>query len=262
MKIIVCIKQVPGTTKVDIDETTGVLKREGIETKMNPYDLYAVETALKIKEEYQGNVYALSMGPLQAKEVLIEALTMGVDEGVLLSDNAFAGSDVLATSYALKEAINELGFYDLVICGKQTTDGDTAQVGVAMAEFLDIPHVSNISKIISIKEGIIRVEMDMQDCVMIQDILLPCLITVEKDIYIPRLPSYKRKQATESKIIEVMTLANLADKDHLSYGLNGSPTQVEKVFAPDSSNEKIDVIGDSDRQADYLFEKLKELKFI
>jgi len=143
MKITVCIKQVPGAAKVEIDPFTGVMKRDTAEAKLNPHDLYAIEEALKLSEATGGVVTALSMGPPQAREALLEALYMGADHAALLSGKAFAGSDVLATSYALSQAAKLLGF-DIIICGKQTTDGDTAQVGAELAEFLGIPHAANV----------------------------------------------------------------------------------------------------------------------
>ncbi|MDZ5010546.1 electron transfer flavoprotein subunit beta, partial [Clostridium perfringens] len=132
--------QVPGTSKVEVDEKTGVLKRDGIDTKMNPYDLYALETAFNIKEQKGGEVNVISMGPPQAMEVIREAFSMGADNGILISDRKFAGADVLATAYTISQGIRKSGEFDLIICGKQTTDGDTAQVGPEIAEYLDIPH--------------------------------------------------------------------------------------------------------------------------
>ncbi|MBM6838681.1 electron transfer flavoprotein subunit beta/FixA family protein, partial [Clostridium saudiense] len=177
MNILVCIKQVPGTTKVEVDPITGVLKRDGVDSKMNPYDLYALETGLKIKENNGGTISVLTMGPPQAEEIIKEAYSMGVDNGVLLSDRKFAGADVLATSYTLSQGVKSIGDFDLIICGKQTTDGDTAQVGPEMAEYLNIPHVANVRKIIEVKKDCIEVEMDMPDTVEIVEIKLPALIT-------------------------------------------------------------------------------------
>ena len=206
MNILVCIKQVPGTTKVEVDPITGVLKRDGVDSKMNPYDLYALETGLKIKENNGGTITVLTMGPPQAKEIIKEAYSMGVDNGVLLSDRKFAGADVLATSYTLSQGINSIEDFDLIICGKQTTDGDTAQVGPEMAEYLNIPHVANVKKIVEVKKDSIEVEMDMPDTVEILEIKLPALITVEKGIFQPRLPSYKKKVETKDRKIEVRSL--------------------------------------------------------
>ena len=136
MKIVVCIKQVPGTNKVEIDETTGVLKRDGAEAKINPYDLYALETALRLKEKTGGTVTAVTMGPDQAIDMMKESYMMGVDDAYIFSDRTFAGADVLATSYTLAQGIKAMGDFDIIVCGKQTTDGDTAQVGPAIAEYL------------------------------------------------------------------------------------------------------------------------------
>ena len=262
MNIVICIKQVPGTTQVDIDEKTGVLKREGIDAKLNPYDLFAIETALKLQEEHGGMIKAITMGPPQAEVILKEAYAMGVDEGAMLCDRAFAGADVLATSYALSGGIKKLGPFDLIICGKQTTDGDTAQVGPEMAEYLDIPHVANVIEIIHIKDNVIRVAMDMSDSVEVQDIPFPCLITVDKDIFVPRLPSYRKKLSSAQRAIAVLTLQDLEDKNPLHYGLDGSPTRVERVFPPQSSTEKISVEGSGEEIADFLSQKLRDLKFI
>lgn len=262
MNTIVCIKQVPGTSKVEVDEKTGVLKRDGIDTKMNPYDLYALETAFKIKEEKGGNISVISMGPPQAMEVIREAFSMGADSGVLISDRKFAGADVLATSYTISQGIRKTGDFDLIICGKQTTDGDTAQVGPEMAEYLGIPHVANVRSILKIEDDYITVEMDMPNTVEVVDVKYPCLLTVEKDIFEPRLPSYKKKIESKDREIKVISLKDFEDKDENKYGLNGSPTQVERIFPPESnfSHEKWN--GDSDEISKNIFNKLKELKFV
>lgn len=262
MKILVCIKQVPGTTKVEVDEKTGVLKRDGIDSKMNPYDLYALETALKLKEEFGGEIKVVTMGPPQAKEIIKEAYAMGADDGVILSDRRFAGADVLATSYTLYQGIKKLGEYDLIICGKQTTDGDTAQVGPEMAEYLDIPHIANVLKINKVKENSLIVEMDMPESLELAEIKFPCLITVDKDIFQPRLPSYKRKKITERKEIKMYSLDDFDDKNEYNYGLNGSPTQVEKIFPPPVNEHKEIWEGDSLELGNRVFEELKKLKYV
>ncbi|SKA93111.1 electron transfer flavoprotein beta subunit [Caloramator quimbayensis] len=262
MDILVLIKQVPGTNKVEVDEKTGVLKRDGVDSKMNPYDLYALETALRIKQNKGGKISVLSMGPPQAESIIKEAYMMGADDGALLSDRKFAGADVLATSYTLSQGIKKIGKADLIICGKQTTDGDTAQVGPEIAEFLGIPHVANVRKIIEIKEKSIVVEMDMPETVEIVDIKFPCLITVEKDIFQPRLPSYKKKLETKDREIKVFSLKDFDDKNEKKYGLNGSPTQVERIFPPSVNNDKEIWQGNSDELTEKLYKKLKDLKFI
>ncbi|RKD31542.1 electron transfer flavoprotein subunit beta/FixA family protein [Thermohalobacter berrensis] len=262
MEILVCIKQVPGTTEVEVDEKTGVLKRDGIDSKTNPYDLFAIETALRMKESKGAKVGVISMGPPQAKEVIREAFMMGADEGVLLTDRRFAGADCLATAYTLSQGIKKAGNPDLIICGKMTTDGDTAQVGPEIAEFLNIPHVANVKRIIEIKKKSIVVEMDMPDTVEIAEVQYPCLITVDKDIYQPRLPSFKRKLATKDKEIVEYSLDDLEDKNEKNYGLNGSPTQVKRIFPPEIDTTHVMWKGSSDELADKVFGKLKELKFI
>lgn len=262
MNIIVCIKQVPGTSEVEVDEKTGVLKRDGIDSKMNPYDLYALETAINIKETQDANVNVISMGPPQAEAVIREAYMMGADAGYLLTDRKFAGADVLATSYALSQGIRKMGDCDLIICGKMTTDGDTAQVGPEIAEYLNIPHVANVREILSVTDSHITVEMDMPETVEIQEVALPCLITVEKDINQPRLPSFKLKIKTADKKIEHITFKDLEDKNVMHYGLNGSPTQVLRIFPPEANTTSERWEGNGESNGVRLSEKLKELKFI
>lgn len=262
MDIFVCIKQVPGTSEVEVDEKTGVLKRDGVDSKMNPYDLYAVEAAIKMKEDKGGEVTVLSMGPPQAAEIIRESYMMGADKGALFTDRKFAGADVLATSYTLAQGIKKLGNPDLIICGKMTTDGDTAQVGPEIAEFLNIPHVANVKKILEIKEDSIVLEMDMPHTVEVVDVKLPCLIAVDKDIYQPRLPSFKKKLATKDREIPFYSLKDLDDHDEMKYGLNGSPTQVKRIFPPKANTDHEIWEGTGGELSEKLFDKLKELKFI
>jgi electron transfer flavoprotein beta subunit len=260
MKITVCIKQVPGTSEVEIDEKTGVLKREGIDSKMNPYDLYALETALRIKSDNAADVRVISMGPPQAEAVIREAYMMGADDGYLLTDRKFAGADVLATAYTISQGIRSMGDSDLIICGKMTTDGDTAQVGPEIAEYLQIPHVSNVLRILDLNERSISVEMNMAESVEIQKVLLPCLITVEKDIYQPRLPSFKLKLKTAARPVNRITFKDLDDQNESHYGLKGSPTQVLKIFPPPANTTSERWQGD--KLGKRLAMKLHELKFI
>lgn len=262
MNIFVCIKQVPGNSNVEVDPVTGVLKRDGIDTKMNPYDLYALESGLKIIEEKGGQVDVISMGPPQAMEVIREAFSMGVNKGFLVSDRKFAGADVLATSYTLSQGIRKMGEFDVILCGKQTTDGDTAQVGPEMAEYLNIPHVANVRKIIEVKDKSIVVEMDMPDTIEIAEVKFPCLLTVEKDICQPRLPSYKKKMATKDREIEIISLKDFEDKNEMKYGLNGSPTQVERIFPPKANDDREMWKGEGIELSNKINSKLKELKFI
>jgi electron transfer flavoprotein beta subunit len=262
MNILVCIKQVPGTTKVEVDEKTGVLKRDGVDSKMNPYDLYAIETALRIKEKVGGKISAITMGPPQAGEIIKEAYMMGVDEGAIISDRKFAGADVLATSYTLSQAVKKLGNFELILCGKQTTDGDTAQVGPEMAEYLGIPHIANVLKIVELKKDSVIVEMDMPNTIELAEIKYPCLLTVDKDIFQPRLPSYKRKVETKNREIKMISFKDFEDQNEKMYGLNGSPTQVERIFPPSSNNQREMWKGSSEELVDRVSKKFKELKFI
>ena len=262
MKIIVCIKQVPGTAQVEIDPKTGVLKRDGVESKMNPYDLYAIETALRIQAQCGAQVTALTMGPPQAEAVLREAFMMGVDDGVLLSDRRFGGADVLATSYTLSQGVRAAGGADLILCGKQTTDGDTAQVGAELAESLGIPHVTGLLRLREVTETGLVADLDLPLQIETVRIPFPCLATVEKGIFEPRLPSFRRKLATADRPIRRITLDDLPDRDPMHYGLNGSPTQVQRIFPPESHRSQEHWEGAPDELAARLLERLDEQKFL
>ncbi|MEG0379711.1 MAG: electron transfer flavoprotein subunit beta/FixA family protein [Eubacterium sp.] len=263
MKTLVCIKQVPGTSNVEVDPETGVLIRDGVESKLNPYDLYALETAFRLREDLSGTITTISMGPMQTKEVLYESFYMGADAGCLLSDRKFGGADVVATSYTLAQGAKKLGDFDLIICGKQTTDGDTAQVGPEMAEFLSIPHVTNVGKILQADEKGLTVQMNMEESVEIQYVPYPCLITVDKDIYTPRLPSYKRKLSLAKKQeVTVLSLKDMYDTDEKNYGLSGSATQVERIFPPESNVEKSTYEGTGVDVAKALYGILSEQKYV
>ncbi len=262
MKIIVCIKQVPSTSKVDIDPVTGVLKRSGIKGKMNPYDLYALEAGLQLKQRCQASLTVVSMGPGQAEETIREAIYMGADDGVLISDRRLGGADVLATSYTLAQAIKALGDFDLIICGKQTTDGDTAQVGAEMAETMKLVHACNVTAITEITPSEITVRLNQEHEIVTQSMPLPCLLCTDGDINSPRLPSYRRKLETGSGSIRTMTLDDLADKDEQHYGLAGSATQVERIFAPDKNEEKTMWQGSVEQLTGRLYDLLVRQKAI
>lgn len=262
MNIVVCIKQVPGSSKVEIDEITGVIKRDTAEAKMNPYDLYAIETAIYIKEKIGAQVTVVTMGPDQATEIIKEAYMMGVDDGYVLSDRKFAGADVLASSYTLSQGISAIGVYDLIICGKQTTDGDTAQVGPAIAEYLDIPHVAWVKAVIDVTKEDITVEQNLENITQVNQINLPCLITVEKGIFEPRLPSYRLKLSTVGREVNKLNFKDYADQDEGKYGLRGSATNVERTWVPEACSDQVYMEGDSDEIARSLFEVLKSKKFI
>jgi electron transfer flavoprotein beta subunit len=262
MNILVCIKQVPGTNKVEVDEETGVLKRDGVSSKMNPYDLYAIETALRIREKTGGTITAVTMGPPQAQDVIKEAYMMGVDEGYIFSDRRFAGADVLATSYTLSMGIRAIGEFDLILCGKQTTDGDTGQVGPALAEYLEIPHVIWVKGIEEVDENSITVEQDMADCTAIVRLSYPCLITVDKDIAQPRLPSYKKKLKTRNRPVKIMSFDDFADKNEDNYGLSGSATKVERIFPPDSNDDHIMFEGTGEKLSREIYDILVKNKIV
>jgi electron transfer flavoprotein beta subunit len=241
VNIVVCIKQVPGTTQVKINPDTGTLIRDGVEAVVNPFDEFAIEEALRIKERIgNASVKVITMGPPQAEEALKSAIAMGADEGFLISDRAFAGADTWATSYTVARGIKSLGAVDLIICGKQAIDGDTAQVGPGVAEMLGIPFVAWVRKVEEISDTHMRVERMMEDGYEVVDIPLPGLITVIKEINVPRMASLKGKIRAKKAIITKLTAESLkADDDKI--GQKGSPTQVLRSFVPErkSGGEKI-----------------------
>ena len=262
MKIIVCMKQVPASTKVDIDPETGAMKRLTGATRTNPYDLFALETALQLRELVGGTVTALTMGPPQAEVMMRDAYTMGADEAVILSDRKFAGADVLATSYTLSQGIQVLGGADLIICGRQTTDGDTAQVGPAIAEHLGLPHAAWVAEIMHADNKSIQIRQDLVSVSQVSEIPFPCLITVDKDICVPRLPSYRLKKATEGKTVRFLGFDDLPDRDLTRYGLVGSPTAVERMFAPPEKEKQVYLQGNAQEKTDELFRILSGKKII
>lgn len=262
MKIIVCMKQVPAGTKVDIDPETGAMKRLSGDTRTNPYDLFALETALQLREKVGGTVTVLTMGPPQAESMMKDAYAMGADDAVILSDKKFSGADVLATSHALSQGILVLGGADLIICGKQTTDGDTAQVGPAIAEHLAIPHAAWVQEIVSADDKAIQVRQDLVSVSQTSEIPYPCLITVDKDMCVPRLPSYILKKATRERQVRFMSFADMPDQDLTRYGLIGSPTAVERMFAPPETEKQVYLEGDAQQKTEALFEILTKKKII
>lgn len=231
MNIIVCIKQVPETTEVRINPETNTLMREGVKSVINPFDMYAIEEGVRIKEKSGGKVTILTMGPPQAEGALREAVSLGADEPILLSDRAFAGSDTWATSYTLAAAIRKIKDYDLIICGKQASDGDTAQVGPGIAAHLDIPQVTYVKRIEELKDRAIRAQRMTEEGYEIIESPLPCLFTVVKEINSPRMPSLRGlMRARQAKIIHWTHKDLEVNSENL--GLSGSPTQVVKVFSP------------------------------
>jgi len=260
LNVIVCVKQVPGTNEVKINKETNTIIREGVEAIINPFDAYAIEEGLRIKEKTGGKVTVISMGIPTVAGLLKDTIALGADEAVLLSDRAFAGADTLATSYVLSMSIKKIGSYDLVICGKQATDGDTAQVGPSLAEKLGIPHTTYVRKIEEIREGYIRCQRMTDDGYEVIEMPLPALITVVKEINEPRLPSLKGMMRAKKAVIPVWTAEDIgADKNKC--GLKGSPTQVIKTFVPvhDVKSEMLE--GTPEQQASALAEKLLSMRF-
>ncbi|KGN02198.1 electron transfer flavoprotein subunit beta [Clostridium novyi A str. 4570] len=255
MNVIVCIKQVPGTTEVKMNKETNTIIREGIKSIINPFDTFAIEEALRIKDKFNSKVTGLSMGIPDTSILLKEAMSLGVDEAYLLSDRAFAGADSLATAYTLSMGIKYINDYDLIICGKQATDGDTAQVGPSLAGKLNIPYITYVSEIQELKDGYIKCKRLIENGYEIIESTLPALITVVEDINVPRLPSIKNLRESFHKKVTMLT-ANDINADTTLTGLNGSPTQVVKTFIPeyDITSEIID--GNPDEQADKLVDKL------
>ena len=256
MNIIVCIKQVPDTTNVKINPETNTLVREGVQSIINPFDMYAIEEGIQLKERFGGKVTVLTMGPPQAEAALRESISLGADEGILVSDRAFAGSDTWATSYTLSCAIKKIEQFDLIICGKQASDGDTAQVGPGIATHLDLPQVTYVKKVEDIDEKHAKVERMTEEGYEIIHAPLPCLFTVVKEINEPRLPSLKGMMKAKSAKIIKWTKDDLA-ADPAMLGLNGSPTQVLKIFNPEPRKGGQILQGDPQDTASKLVELLK-----
>ena len=258
MNIIVCIKQVPDTQDIKINPETNTLMREGVQSIVNPFDMYAIEEALRIREKLGGKVTVITMGPEQAQEALREAVSMGADEIVLMSDRAFAGADTWVTSYTLAKGIEKLGKYDLIICGKQAIDGDTAQVGPGIAAQLDIPQVTYVKKTEEIKDGMGRFERMTEEGYEIIETPLPCLITVVKEINIPRLPSLKGKiRAKQASVVKLTAKDINAEPDKL--GLKGSPTVVDKIFAPQKRTGGQILQGETQEVVNKLVDAVKDI---
>ena len=258
MNIVVCIKQVPGTTDIKIDPETNTLVREGVESIINPFDCYALEEGVRLRERCGGKVIAISMGPPQADAALREAISLGADEAILLSDRAFAGSDTWATSYVLSRAIAKMADYDVVICGRQTLDGDTGQVGPELSEMLGIPFVAYVSNVEEIREGYIRVQRMVEEGYETIEMALPAVITVVKEINVPRLPSLRGSMKAKSAQIPVWTAADIGVEGN-KVGIAGSPTRVVKVFFPQRTRNSEMLQGGLEEQVEQLLERLQNI---
>ncbi|MDI6775461.1 MAG: electron transfer flavoprotein subunit beta/FixA family protein [Verrucomicrobiota bacterium] len=258
MHIVVCIKQVPDSTNVKINPKTNTLIREGVASIINPFDMYAIEEGLRIREKIGGKVTVLTMGPPQADAALREAISMGADQGILVSDRAFAGSDTWATSYTLSAALRKIGEFDLVICGKQASDGDTAQVGPGIATHLNLPQITYARKIEAIDAQHIVAERLLENGYEALEAPLPCLITVVKEINEPRLPSLKGKMAAKKAQIPVWKAADL-DTGSVKLGLDGSPTKVVRIFTPQPRESGQILRGEPREAVAALVEKIKDI---
>lgn len=257
MKVAVCMKQVPATSEGNMDTKTGMLLRTGMEAIVNVYDLAALEAALQMKAVCGAQIHVFTMGPEKAEAVLREAFGMGADEGYLICGREFAGADVLATSYTLMQAIQSVGEYDLVLCGQQTTDGDTAQVSGALAKWMDIPHLNWVKQLKIAEERYIEAVYCMEGREVTAKVALPCLLSVERESFIPRMPSLKRKIAGRKKEIHRITIKDFEDKDRQHYGLNGSATRVKKIFPPQRTMHREVTALKKEEAVDYILNLLK-----
>ncbi len=256
MNILVCIKAVPSSSEVNLDPETKTLIRSGIENVINPFDSYALELALRFKENHGDTITVLSMGIPDIKEILHHTYSLGVDKTILLTDRALAGADTLATSYSLSSAIKHIGDIDLILCGKQSTDGDTAQVGPEIAEFLNLPHLTYASdlKLASDKSYLVVKRRTSEKTQTIY-IKLPALLTVVKGKFVPKLPTLEKYIQTLDKKVEIMTTKEL-ELDSKRIGLDGSPTQVVNVYTPKNTNKNVVIKGTTDEKVDKLIEIL------
>ncbi|HWR61854.1 MAG TPA: electron transfer flavoprotein subunit beta/FixA family protein [Clostridia bacterium] len=262
MKIIVCIKQVPDTNEVKLDPKTGTLIRDGVPSIINHDDMNALEEALILKDRYKDvEITVLTMGPPQADVALREALAMGADRAILVCDRVVAGSDTWATSNTLTAAIKKIGDYDLIFCGRQAIDGDTAQVGPQIAEKLDLPQVTYVQKL-EIDGGTVTAQRVLEDGYEVIEVKLPCLLTAIKELNTPRYASVRGIfKAYREKDVEIWTAKDI-EVDPEIIGLNGSPTNVRKTFTPDPKGKGTMLCGCDKGTVCDLFNRLKEKHII
>lgn len=258
MHFIVCIKQVPETTNVRINPETNTLIREGVASIINPFDMYAIEEGLRLKARLGGTVTVITMGPPQAENALRESIALGADEGILISDRAFAGSDTWATSYTLAMAIRKIGDYSIIVCGKQASDGDTAQVGPGIAAHLDLPQITYVRKIEEVDDKHIVAERLMETGFEVVESPLPVVLTVVKELNEPRLPSLKGKMAAKKAVIPCWKAADLQCEPQ-NVGLEGSPTKVVRIFTPPPRKGGEMLTGEPEEAVAKLVEKVKDV---
>jgi electron transfer flavoprotein alpha/beta subunit len=257
MDIIVCIKQVPETSEIGWDPETGALLREGAPGVVNHNDKHAIEAALQLREAHGGSITALSMGPSQAHEALREALSMGADTAILLNDTCLAGADTLVTSYALSLALKRIARFDLILCGKETSDGMTAQVGPQLAELLKLPQLTYATEI-SIHDHSVRITQKLEGDLRILETSLPALITVEREINQPRIaPMDSIMEAYRDKEVQVWTLEDL-DSSGEHFGLKGSPTKTRTVYRKEVTRGTVTILkGEPEEAASRLIETMR-----
>lgn len=265
MNIVVCMKAVPSTTNVRMDPVTNTIIRDGRQSVINPFDASALEEAVCIKERLGGQIVALSMGIPDTVRLLRDALSRGADSGILLSDRAFAGADTLATSYALSCAVAQMDQHvDLVLCGKMAVDGDTAQIGPELSAVLGMSCVADVCEVLDVvpadeasgTPGHIRVRRNTDEGQAVVEAQLPAVITVVKDIRIPRMPSITGVRFGQTGPVQVKTAADV-EADRARIGLNGSPTQVVRSFTPERDAQSVPVVGTPKEQAQTLKELVK-----
>ncbi|MDT8715496.1 electron transfer flavoprotein subunit beta/FixA family protein [Clostridium sp. 19966] len=259
MNIVVCLKQVPDTTVVKIDPKTGTLIREGVPSIINPEDKHALEAALTLKDQFGGKITLVSMGPPQAQNALREALSMGADEAILITDRAFAGADTLATSEAIAGALRKLE-YDIIFAGRQAIDGDTAQVGPEIAEHLNIPQVTYVQDV-KVEGDILKINRALEDGYEIIEVKAPVLLTAIKELNTPRYMNARDIFASASKEIKIWS-ANDIDVDKSKLGLAGSPTKVKKSMTKELKGQGELVKKPVEEAVEYVIGKLKEKHYI
>jgi electron transfer flavoprotein beta subunit len=258
MHIVVCIKQVPDAKTVRFDPEKGTLIREGVEATINPFDLHALEAAVQLKEACGGEVSVLTMGPPQAEEALRETMACGADRAVLLSDRAFAGADTLATTLTLAKAIEKLGPTDLILCGKQAIDGDTAQVGPGLAARLGLPYVTCVKEVALAEDGrTMRLKRASEDGYDVVEVAMPALLTVLTELNVPRVPSLKCKMRAKKADIPVWGAKDLGLPTE-RVGLAGSATQVVATSVPTFEARRETLTGAPEEQVEALLDRLKD----
>jgi electron transfer flavoprotein beta subunit len=261
MHIVVCVKQVPDTTEVKVNPETGTLIREGVPSIINPFDQFAIEEGLRLRDKVGGQVTVISMGPPQAKAVILLGLALGADRGILLTDRAFAGADTLSTAYTLSKAIQKLGKVDLVLCGMQAVDGDTAQVGPGLASTLKIPQIA-YAETLEVKDGKVRARRTMEDYIEVVETRLPALCTMTTPSnFVPTDPPFSKITKAKKKPYEEWT-AEAIGADPGRLGLKGSPTWVKKVYSAQTKEKAIIIKGSADETVAKLVEILKKEHFL